>query len=679
MKKLLSALLAAALLLCCAPVPGRAQAGELAAAMPEGEQAFSLWAGDGTVWVTAATAAGAAADKVYALDPDAGALEPVYARRERDIRAAWPGGEGSVWVLSDDQAGQALVRADRDGTVLAQTDLYAVTSGGDASLLCAVPMADGGLLCCMRAGELSCSVTRVGPDGVPLWARPVDQPGQFSSLIRLPDGSAAAGFAKCDPTGQPLGGSLMRIDTDTGAVTELPVNGDVQLSQGLSAPDVLCADENAIWLHDGPEGDVLAYDMAAGTLERRFNWVDMGLLAPEAVFLRDGTLWAALNEGGAVRLVPVRERDERTVLTLAAIEPGWYLRQAVAAFNRESSAFRVEIKDYGSGGLDQFLTELTAGQLPDMVCLDMLPYDALRRQGLLLDLTEHIDGDADIRIEDYVNSMWDAVTVDGRVLSVVWRFTVFTQWADPAVVTAEEYTPEKFIALAQGDEPLFAVVPGAASRLQRLEQLLGAELGQFVDWDGAVCRFDSPEFISLLEAVASAPTADALGQAGPLLLEPGGGADPARYAQRFQASLVPVGEPTADGGRSAFCPRGELAIVSATAHPDGCWRFLRTLLLDEAQDAAAVEGLPVQRAALERRAEDTPAVSGQAVPSDEAMEKLFALLDGPMYVDRYVSDASDVIAIVSQLAEPYFSGQTTAGEAAADIQSRVSLYLAEHS
>ena len=179
--------------------------------------------------------------------------------------------------------------------------------------------------------------------------------------------------------------------------------------------------------------------------------------------------------------------------------------------------------------------------------------------------------------------------------------------------------------------------------------------------------------------MASAPTANALGQTGPLLLEPGGGADPARYAQRFQAGLVPVGEPTADGGRSAFCPRGELAIVSAAAHPEGCWQFLRTLLLDEAQDAAAVEGLPVQRAALTRRAEDTPAISGQAAPSDEAMEKLFALLDGPMYADRYVSDASDVIAVVSQLAEPCFSGQITAAEAAADIQSRVSLYLAEHS
>ena len=102
-------------------------------------------------------------------------------------------------------------------------------------------------------------------------------------------------------------------------------------------------------------------------------------------------------------------------------------------------------------------------------------------------------------------------------------------------------------------------------------------------------------------------------------------------------------------------------------------------MLDETQDAAAVEGLPVQRAALTRRAENGPALYGEAVPSDAAMEKLFALLDGPLYPSRYVSDASDVIAVVREEAAPYFAGQATAEETAAAIQSRVSLYLAEHS
>lgn len=691
MKKALAILLAAAFCLtlaaCGGPAPAQpaptaapAQDGALTVSLPEGEQVFALAAADGEIWVTAASRTGGAADRVYILDPASGAPELIYSQQENTLRAVWPALDGSLWVLTDAGQGQALARMDRDGTALAGTDLRSITTGGDAALLFAVPTDDGGLLCCMRSGPLSCSVTRLGADGVPLWAQPAAMHGQFFSLTRLTDGSVIGGFSATDAAGEPQGGALVRVDVDTGAVTELPVNGELQLAQGLGAPTVYCGDGQTLWLHDGAEGDVLTYDMAAGTLTRRFNWVDLGLLAPEAVFLRDGALWAAQGGGGAVQVLPVpADGDERTALTLAAIEPSWYLRQAAAAFNRENGAYRVEIKDYGEDGLEQFFTALTAGTLPDMFGLDLLPYDTLRKQGLLLDLTGYIDGDPDIQKEDYVNSMWDAVTVDGRALSLVWRYTVFTQWADPAMVTAEAYTPDAFIALAQGDEPLFAAVPGAASRLQRLEQLLEADLSRFVDWDAAACRFDSPDFIALLEAVKNAPAADALGPGGETLLTSGGGAVPARYAEQFEKGLVPVGEPTADGGRSTFCPRGELAIAAGTAHADGCWQFLRTFLLDETQDAAAAEGLPVQRAALVRRAENGPDLYGEAVPSDAAMEDLFALLDGPMAVSRYVSDASDVIAVVSQLAEPYFGGQATAEDAAADIQSRVSLYLAEHS
>ena len=472
MKKTLSILLAALTLLClsgCGGPPeeapssdggGAARTDGFTVSLPEGEQVFSLLAAEGAVWITAASRTGGAADRVYALSLADWSLEAVYAQKENTLRAAWPAAGGSLWVLADDESGQALTRVSRDGTALAQTDLYAVTSGGDASLLFAVPMDDGGLLCCMRSGVLSCSVTRLGVDGAPLWAQPVTKSGQFFSLARLADGTVAGGFSNTDAVGEPLGGSLERIDPDTGAVTALPVNGRSQLAQGLGAPTVYCGDGKTLWLQDGAEGDVLVYDMTEGTLTRRFNWVDMGLLAPQAVFLRDGTLWAAQGSGGTIQLLPVpADGDGRTPLTLAAIEPSWYLRQAVAAFNRENGAYRVEIKDYGEDGLETFLTELTAGQLPDMACLDLLPYDTLRRQGLLADLTGYIDGDPSIRREDYVNSMWDVVTVDGQVLSLVWRYTVTTQWADPAVVTAEGYTLEEFIALAQGDEPLFAAVP----------------------------------------------------------------------------------------------------------------------------------------------------------------------------------------------------------------------------
>lgn len=142
--------------------------------------------------------------------------------------------------------------------------------------------------------------------------------------------------------------------------------------------------------------------------------------------------------------------------------------------------------------------------------------------------------------------------------------------------------------------------------------------------------------------------------------------------------LTPVGEPTAEGGQSAFCPRGELAIIRQTEHPDACWQFLRSFLLDEAQDAAAGHWLPVQRAALKRRAENAASLYGEQTPSRETMEGLAALLDRQMYVSRYASDAADILAIVQEQAAAYFNGQDTAQAAAADIQSRMSQYLAEH-
>ena len=227
-----------------------------------------------------------------------------------------------------------------------------------------------------------------------------------------------------------------------------------------------------------------------------------------------------------------------------------------------------------------------------------------------------------------------------------------------------ERVPDSGHALAHAQ--FFRVAQGRGGKTSALDFYYGevkrviSNLGAFVDFEGPACSFDSPEFIDLLETVETMPlTGDPLvgdrGYLGQFFLMPG---------------ETLLGYPTAAGGTFLFQPDIELAITTAASDPEACWQFVRQFLLEDVQAYTTLADLPVRR-----DVRDLYALEGY----EDGAAAVAAILDGPMTVYRDASRASAVLDIVQDETAAYFAGTVTAEDAAAALQNRVGLYLAEQS
>lgn len=156
-----------------------------------------------------------------------------------------------------------------------------------------------------------------------------------------------------------------------------------------------------------------------------FNWLEMGLMANSGNFvsLGDGKYLSFAWDYGnpsiyakgmtapeKVELVlverkPLSEIPEKVELTLACIYLGNDDMIAVAEFNKTNPKARIKILDYSiyntendyTMGMTKLMTELTAGNVPDMIVENYdLPLRNLAQKGLFLDLMPMIEADKDL-------------------------------------------------------------------------------------------------------------------------------------------------------------------------------------------------------------------------------------------------------------------------------------------
>ena len=136
---------------------------------------------------------------------------------------------------------------------------------------------------------------------------------------------------------------------------------------------------------------------------------------------------------------------------------------------------------------------------------------------------------------------------------------------------------------------------------------------------------------------------------------------------------------TGKGRGIAVEPILPLGISAATEHPDECWSFLKTVLT---KDSMTLDGYsPLRSVAdweiatyLENLAgwrengydltADMELVTAKGLAAFEAADVLYGM------------DA-EVLAIIEDAAAPYFAGEKSDDDVAAEVQSRVATYMSE--
>ena len=443
--------------------------------------------------------------------------------------------------------------------------------------------------------------------------------------------------------------------------------------------------------------------------------------------MEDGKLAAVVADLAGKSVVEILSKVDpevvasRKTITLGSYYLDYEVRKQVFAFNKSNQDVRISIVDYsqydgetGSEGLTKLNTDIASGSAPDVLVLSpIMPISSYISKGVFEDLTSYMESDEEISGKEYLTNVFDAFKSDGKAYAVIPSFYVNT-----IVGKTEDIGDGSGFTLDFADQLAASkgVAPGRMFGLSSREDILYQALelcgDQFIDWDKSECKFDSPEFIRLLEFISQFPAkideagmqedTTAFYRNGKALFarESVGTFDEyvnLRYGY-FGTEITMAGFPSQTPGTASISPQLEIAVNAASDQKDACWSFVRRFLLDDYQNSIEMYW-PVSINALDQLANKAMEpiyytdengqkvedhiimnIGGENVElpriSDSEVDQIYAFLRGlssKAYFDRSVEN------IIVEEAAAFFEGQKSARDVAGVIQSRVQIYINENS
>lgn len=469
------------------------------------------------------------------------------------------------------------------------------------------------------------------------------------------------------------------------------------------------------------------YKLADGSEEKLVTWINCDVnsnnltspyITEEGNIVCLSSEYSNTGDGATTYFItltktPYDQVPQKTTLTLACVYLGYDIKNQILDFNRKSSDYRIEVRDYSefnteddySAGYTKLITEIGSGAVPDIMLTDGLPIETFGAKGLLADLWPFIDADEELGGRAGVlEPVFNALSQDGKLYEITSNFYI-TTIAGPASIVGTEpgWTyDEMYAALDQMPEgcELFSL---GTTRSDVFSSICMLNLSRFVDWTTGECSFDSDDFISLMEFANRFPEtfdwehhewtnedSDAYRiKEGRQLLVTLSLSDPYSYnyySEMFNGDMALKGFPDVPGSGAVFNMNGTgLAIASTCKNQDAAWSFVRTLLTREYQENYTY-GFCTNRELCE---ENIQSMVGESYYSydqvtGEEKEIIFTQENADLITDlinntSMVADynTSQINDIINEEVAYYFSGEKTAQDVAATIQNRVSIYVNE--
>ena len=398
---------------------------------------------------------------------------------------------------------------------------------------------------------------------------------------------------------------------------------------------------------------------------------------------------------------------DRSVLLLAGCHISDDVMRRVVEFNRNSDQYRIivqNVEEYDSeeelaAGIAAMTNSVLSGNMPDILVTDGLPAETYAARGLLADIGELIEKDAELSQIDFLQNVFEAYSMDGKLYYVIPCFRVDTMIGASSVVgEGTSWTFADAVQLLKTLPEGTNLIP-EESRSSFLFTMMAYCGGSFIDTSTGKCSFQSRNFLDLLEYAKSLPEepdADSYGEdywrnyeaqyrEGRTLLAgmPISSFEGIDYYVNgiFGEEVSYIGFPMEDGSGSYIRAEEAYAISAHSDHIEGAWEFLRYYLTDDYQSDLRF-GLPVQkevflknsRSALGGSRNDSIDNESAALKplTEKQLEKLVRFL---LSVNSRYYETEEIMDIVSEETEAFFAGDKTAEETAKVIQNRVQLYL----
>ena len=435
--------------------------------------------------------------------------------------------------------------------------------------------------------------------------------------------------------------------------------------------------------------------------------------------------WNNLSAGIFTYVKP-EDIPDKKVLVLAGTDPDFAIRRRVVEYNRNSDEYRITIKSYSDfntyenfyAGFEKLDGDIITGDMPDILIMSGQSVDKYVSKGLLADIGKFIENDEELSSVEFMDNVFKAYSVDGKLYQVIPKFFVRTMVAKEALVgDRTSWTMDDLYQL-RDSQPEDTKMFGDLTRENFFNLVMTYNGAELVDINTGKCNFDSPEFVALMEFAKTLPEEIVYDDSywenydyesqyrenRALLCE--------TYISRvgslnytinglFGEDISYIGFPTGSGQGSVIDVGDTYCISAKSANQDAAWEFLRYYLTDEYQDQedASTYGLSIQKDNFDAEAaqaterpyyidyntgekveyDETIYINGEEIAlapmSQEQVEEAVNMICS---VEKSAYNNQALLAIINEEMGGFYAGQKTAQETAKIIQSRVQIYVDEN-
>lgn len=536
----------------------------------------------------------------------------------------------------------------------------------------------------------------------------------IEDLIRAKDGSVLAGF------GYEQGYTLKKIDPMKANFLETYKTGlpfyEIFIGMDGEGYDFYYQKGDSLYGYDlvtGGETEIISF--IASTLNT--NYLGKMQILSENRILAIYGITDAIDPFG---LYLFQKKDPKEVkikkiVTYASPYADTEAKERAILFNRSQDKYLVVLKDYqySENPEMELYKDLQSGERVDIVDFSGLQSEKYIAQEMFVDLYKFMKWDKEIKKEYFVDNMLSIMETDGKLYHI-------TPSVGLNVVTAKASDIKTGVPLTL--QRLTEMEGEAAKAFYRetkmsfLTNALEYNYESYVNWKEGTCYFDSEEFKVLLKYANTyeeddtdmwAEESESLTskiRSGDILFAGALSATPEElqlFEEMYEEDIVWIGYPSEQYTGAAMSMNRDFAICASSNDKKGAWEFLKTFLSREYVTGQTGDtiSIPIRKDSLEdklmrytAKEEYVDEFGNKILPLSyewgyEELEidvKPLSAKQEALYRDtiyqmdhRYVYDY-DMVTMVSEEVEPYFAGDISAEEAAANLQERVSVYMEDY-
>lgn len=460
------------------------------------------------------------------------------------------------------------------------------------------------------------------------------------------DGKLYVSTYSYDQTSQNAATQLIEIDGatgKTGTTHSVPMNMSYNLISGPDY-DYYYNDNTSVW---GCKFDSEERVELLNFINSDINSNNINNLIPLSTDRFFMTNYDEMTGGQVCSLldrIPDDQVAEREIITLATSRLDYDLRNNVISFNRSNDKYRIIVSDYSiyqtdddwNAGTTRLNSDLVSGKIPDILQInESMPYDSYISKNLFTDLYALMDADESFNRGDYLENIFKAYEVDGKLYSIVPFFMIQTLAAKTENLDGiKHWNVKEFMEFVK-NHPDIQIFDYGYNRSSFLQSMMLFSRDSFIDRETGECHFDSDEFKALLEFAGTLTTDNFwenidFNEVG----EDFWNEFDARYAENrvlladvyfyrlansynsmmnytFKGPFTMVGFPSDNGNGAAIDGSFELAIANRSKHKDGAWEFVKSFFSEEKQMPVETNwggwnygsGIPVLKKAIDKQFE----------------------------------------------------------------------------